>query len=167
MRCYLVQHGKSLSEAEDPSRALTKEGIDESTRTSEFLSQIGLSLSLIQHSGKARAQQTATILAGCLEGRTEQIKGLAPLDDPELMANLLGETSHDVMLVGHLPHLEGLASILLTGRADQKPVRFRNSGIVCLERNEDKTWSLVWLITPELVGATGGQGTFGGQTSEE
>jgi len=152
MRCYLVQHGKSLSEAEDPSRALTKEGIDESTRTSEFLSQIGLSLSLIQHSGKARAQQTATILAGCLEGRTEQIKGLAPLDDPELMANLLGETSHDVMLVGHLPHLEGLASILLTGRADQKPVQFRNSGIVCLERNEDKTWSLVWLITPELVG---------------
>ena len=152
MRCYLVQHGKSLSEAEDPSRALTKEGIDESTRTSEFLSQIGLSLSLIQHSGKARAQQTATILARFVGGRTEQIKGLAPLDDPELMANLLGETSHDVMLVGHLPHLEGLASILLTGRADQKPVRFRNSGIVCLERNEDKTWSLVWLITPELVG---------------
>ncbi len=152
MRCYLVQHGKSLSEAEDPSRALTKEGIDESTRTSEFLSQIGLSLSLIQHSGKARAQQTATILARFVGGRTEQIKGLAPLDDPELMADLLGETSHDVMLVGHLPHLEGLASILLTGRADQKPVRFRNSGIVCLERNEDKTWSLVWLITPELVG---------------
>ncbi len=167
MRCYLVQHGKSLSEAEDPSRALTKEGIDESTRTSEFLSQIGLSLSLIQHSGKARAQQTATILARFVGGRTEQIKGLAPLDDPELMADLLGETSHDVMLVGHLPHLEGLASILLTGKADQKPVQFRNSGIVCLERNEDKTWSLVWLITPELVGVTGGQGTFGGQTSEE
>ncbi len=167
MRCYLVQHGKSLSEAEDPSRALTKEGIDESTRTSEFLSQIGLSLSLIQHSGKARAHQTATILARFVGGRTEQIKGLAPLDDPELMANLLGETSHDVMLVGHLPHLEGLASILLTGKADQKPVQFQNSGIVCLERKEDKTWSLVWLITPELVGATGGQGTFGGQTSEE
>ena len=152
MRCYLVQHGKSQSEAEDPSRALTKEGIDESTRSSEFLSQIGLSLSLIQHSGKARAQQTATILARVVGGRTEQIKGLAPLDDPELMADLLGETSHDVMLVGHLPHLEGLASILLTGKADQKPVQFRNSGIVCLERNEDKTWSLVWLITPQLVG---------------
>ncbi len=154
MRCYLVQHGKSLSKAEDPSRALTKEGIDESTRSSEFLSHMGLSISLIQHSGKARAQQTATILAGGVGGRPEQIKGLAPLDDPELMADLLSETSHDVMLVGHLPHLEGLASILLTGRADQKPVQFRNSGIVCLERNEDTTWSLVWLITPELLDAS-------------
>ncbi len=161
MRCYLVQHGKSQSKAEDPSRSLTKEGIVESTRTSEFLSHIGLSVSLIQHSGKARAQQTATILARGVRGRSEQIKGLAPLDDPELMADLLGETSHDVMLVGHLPHLEGLASILLTGKADQKPVRFQNSGVLCLERNEDKTWSLVWLITPELVG------TFGGQSSDE
>ena len=154
MRCYLVQHGKSQSKAEDPSRSLTKEGIVESTRTSEFLSHIRLSVSLIQHSGKARAQQTATILARGGRDRSEQIKGLAPLDDPELMAGLLGGTSHDVMLVGHLPHLEGLASILLTGRADQKPVRFQNSGVLCLERNEDKTWSLVWLITPELVDAS-------------
>ena len=154
MRCYLVQHGKSQSKAEDPSRSLTKEGIVESTRASEFLSHIGLSVSLIQHSGKARAQQTATILARGVRGRSEQIKGLAPLDDPELMADLLGGTAHDVMLVGHLPHLEGLASILLTGRADQKPVRFQNSGVLCLERNEDKTWSLVWLITPELVDAS-------------
>ena len=154
MRCYLVQHGKSQSKTEDPSRSLTKEGIVESTRASEFLSHIGLSVSLIQHSGKARAQQTATILARGVRGRSEQIKGLAPLDDPELMADLLGGASHDVMLVGHLPHLEGLASILLTGRADQKPVRFQNSGVLCLERNEDKTWSLVWLITPELVDAS-------------
>ena len=157
MRCYLVQHGKSLSKDEDPSRSLTIEGIDESTRTSEFLSHLGLSLSHIQHSSKARAQQTATILARGVGSGLEQVKGLAPLDDPELMADLLGQMSHDVMLVGHLPHLEGLASILLTGRADQKPVQFRNSGIVCLERNEDTTWSLVWLITPELLDASRGQ----------
>ena len=154
MRCYLIQHGKSKGKAEDPSRSLTAAGIDESTRMSEFLSQIGLSVSLIKHSGKTRAQQTATILARAVGSRSEHSEGLAPLDDPELVAGYLAETSHDVMLVGHLPHLEGLFSILLTGKPDQKPVEFQNSGVVCLERNQDLSWSLVWLMTPELVGAS-------------
>ena len=157
MRGYLVQHGKAKSKAEDPSRSLTQEGLDETTRISEFLSQIGLSISLINHSGKTRAQQTAEILAGGVGGRPHQREGLAPLDDPELMVGFLAGASQDVMLVGHLPHLEGLASTLLTGKPDQKPVQFQNSGVVCLGRNQDQTWSLVWLITPELLGASEGQ----------
>ncbi|MFQ5929446.1 MAG: phosphohistidine phosphatase SixA [Acidobacteriota bacterium] len=153
MRVYLVQHGKSKSKEEDPSRSLTQEGIGESTRIGEFLAQIGLSVSAIRHSGKTRAEQTASLLGrGIGEGiGIEQSEGLAPLDDPQVMTESLNRICEDVMLVGHLPHLERLASTLLTGKPGHNPVQFKNSGVVCLERSEGKWWSLVWAITPELL----------------
>ena len=153
MRAYLVQHGKAKSKEEDSSRSLTAQGIEESTRISEFLSKSGLSVSLVKHSGKTRAQQTAAILAQGVPGNPEiePSEGLSPLDDPQPVADFLTQTSHDVMLVGHLPHLRRLASLLLTQEPDRNPVNFQNSGVVCLERAEDRSWSLGWAITPDLL----------------
>ena len=37
-----------------------------------------------------------------------------------------------IMLVGNLPHLSRLVSLLLTGNPEIEVVRFRNAGIVCL-----------------------------------
>ena len=54
MRAYLVQHGKAKSADEDPNRGLSNEGRDEINRIAEFLSALRISVSLIQHSGKAR-----------------------------------------------------------------------------------------------------------------
>jgi len=156
MRIYLVQHGKAKSKQEDPSRPLTVEGIQESTQTSELLSRADISVSRILHSGKARAQQTADILARGLQQKpkVEPREGLAPMDDPQPMAEALAESSDDVILVGHLPHLERLASLLLTEEPDQNPVTFQNSGIVCLERDRANFWSLRWAVTPQLSGQT-------------
>ncbi len=154
MRIYLVQHGNAKSKQENPSRPLTAEGIQESTQTSELLSRTDVSVSRILHSGKARAQQTADILALGIqqEPKIETREGLAPMDDPQQMAEALAESSDDVIMVGHLPHLERLTSLLLTEEADQHPVTFQNSGIVCLERDRENSWSLRWAIPLQLTG---------------
>ena len=120
---------------------------------SELLSKIDISISRILHSSKTRIQQTADVLALGIQQRPkiEAGEGLGPMDDPHQLAKLLRKSFDDIMLVRHLPHLERLASLLLTQETEQHPVNFQNSGVVCLERNKDNSWSLSWTITPQLT----------------
>ncbi len=131
-------------------------GLKNPLRLGELLSKIDISTPLILHSGKARALQTSDILALGIQQRPkiESCEGLAPMDDPQRIAEVLSQSSDDVMMVGHLPHLQRLASLLLTEESEQNPVTFQNSGVVCLERNQDDSWSLRWAITPQLTGQT-------------
>jgi phosphohistidine phosphatase len=55
----------------------------------------------------------------------------------------------DLMLVGHLPHLSKLASLLLTGSPDQSPVTFTRAGIICLQKDDSAHWTVAWSVTPE------------------
>ena len=77
--------------------------------------------------------------------------GLDPEDDPVATANFLKVYTDDVLIVGHLPHLERLTSLLLTGNMDRRPVRFANATVVCLEKEDDGRWSLIWALIPELL----------------
>ena len=81
--------------------------------------------------------------------KIEAVDGLDPLADPRIWAERLDKSEHDLMLVGHLPHLKRLASLLLTGRDDQEIVRFRYAGVVCLEK--DRRWSILWIIRPDML----------------
>jgi hypothetical protein len=56
------------------------------------------------------------------------------------------------MLVGHLPFLEKLTSLLLCGNEKTRLVLFRYGAIVCLEQREDKGWGVRWILTPEMIG---------------
>jgi broad specificity phosphatase PhoE len=66
MRIYLVQHGEAKSEEEDPRRTLTDKGVGEVQKVAEFLRPLTLAVDTVWHSGKARAQQTAELLAEAL-----------------------------------------------------------------------------------------------------
>ena len=149
-----MQHGKSKSKEEDPARSLTDEGRSEVERVAAFLARNGQSESIpIRHSGKTRARETAEALARTLEAATvEETDGLAPLDDPTLWAERLGETDKGVVLVGHLPHLARLTSLLLASDPERGIVEFSNAGMVCLQRNEDGRWALLWSVVPALLG---------------
>jgi phosphohistidine phosphatase len=153
MHVYLVQHGKAKSTDEDPNRGLSDEGRAEVTRMAEFFCDLRIPISLIEHSGKLRAEETAHIFASCIRTASGpvHIDGLNPSDDPSAMANFLNFYTDDILIVGHLPHLERLTSLLLTGSPDRRPVQFRNGGIVCLEKEHSGVWSLVWAIVPELL----------------
>jgi len=149
-----MQHGRSKSKEEDPDRPLTDEGRSEVARVAAFFARTAPSEGIpIRHSGKTRARETAEALAGTLEAATvEEADGLAPLDDAARWAERLDETDEDVMLVGHLPHLARLTSLLLVGDLAPAVVEFSNAGLVCLQRNEDGDWALLWSVVPALLG---------------
>jgi phosphohistidine phosphatase len=153
MKLYLIQHGIAKTKVEDPDRSLTDEGEEQTRKVARFIAP-DVTVSRILHSGKIRARQTAQIFAEVLKtvDALETAKGLDPLDDPQIQAARLAEESGNWMLVGHLPHLNRLASLLLCGDPRREPIAFRNSGVVCLARDEEGKWSLQWAVTPEVVG---------------
>ena len=55
------------------------------------------------------------------------------------------------MLVGHLPYMSRLASLLLCGDSEKEIIKFRNAGIVNLIRDDLKVWSIGWILIPEMV----------------
>ena len=151
MKLYLVQHGLALPDDEDQQRPLSPQGREDIVRTAGFLSLFERPKpARIVHSGKLRAEQTAQMLAevwGC-DG-VESSTGLSPNADANIWASRLIESCEDVMLVGHLPQLPRLVGILLCGDANREVVRFRNGGVLCLERTENE-WSVCWHINPTL-----------------
>jgi phosphohistidine phosphatase len=152
MELYLVQHGEAKSKAEDPQRPLTERGREEVQRVAAFTAKAGLKVNQIRHSGKRRAEETASILAEHLspaEG-VLAIPGLAPMDDVRPIAKALQKETAPLMLVGHLPFVDRLAGLLVTGAPDRSVVRFRMGGIVCLEGAGDD-WAVKWVVRPELV----------------
>jgi phosphohistidine phosphatase len=154
MTVYLVQHGQAELKSVDPSRSLTERGRREVEQVATFAAWLGLDVVQIQHSGKARAEQTAMILEEALSppGGSVAVSGLAPMDEVRPVAEALMDASEPVMLVGHLPFLSRLAGMLVTRDPDHSLVQFRNAGIVCLVR-EGGRWLVSWVLTPDMADA--------------
>ncbi len=164
MFLYLVQHAEAKKEEEDPSRPLSEKGLQDITKVASYLSQLNIKVYKIFHSTKLRAKQTSEILFESLKpvkGMSE-VDGLSPLDNPGIWAGRLKDMPDDIILVGHLPHLGRLASLLLCGDAGKNVVSFRMAGIFCIKRDEVGAWSLQWMLTPEIVVGEKGMGSCDG-----
>ena len=153
MRLYLVQHGEALAKEQDPERPLSPRGRSDVARTARFLGQAGIRVTRIAHSGKTRARQTAELLADALleSGDCEARSGIDPKDPIEPLAEEAASLSHDTLLVGHLPFMGRLASRLVSPGGEQDAVAFQPGSVVCLERGAEGSWSLAWMIRPELL----------------
>ena len=154
MKLYLIQHGEAKSEVEDPERSLTERGEKEVMSVSKVTTGLHIRPSKVYHSGKLRAKQTAEIIFGTLKISNllvQEVQGLNPNDDPRTWAERISKEKEDLMLVGHLPFLEKLTSLLLCGNEKARPVLFRYGAIVCLEQREDKGWGVRWILTPEMT----------------
>ena len=152
MKLYLVQHGNALSKEQDPQRPLSEKGTKDVSKVAEFLKGLDISIEALWHSGKARAAQTARILGNALgkgDG-LEQHEGLAPNDDVQNVVREISSAGADIMIVGHLPFLSKLTSLLLVGDESADIVQFKQAGIVCLEEDDAK-WRLSWFLTPQLL----------------
>ncbi len=154
MKIYLVRHGEAEPKSVDPTRPLTERGRQEAQRMAAYMGRLGLEVHQIRHSGKTRAEQTATIFGERLSppGGIVAVSGLAPNDDVRPVAAELMRHSQAVMLVGHLPFLARLAGLLLSGDPNRPVVQFCEVAVVCLARQGDR-WLVEWLLTPELAGA--------------
>ena len=141
MRVFLVRHGEAQREEVDPERHLTERGAEVVRRIAAEAVDVGVQPTRILHSGKARARQTAEIWGGLAGAGVAEADALAPNDDPAVWAARLDGETRDVMLVGHLPHLERLTGLLVRGDADQPVAGFPAGGLVILERT-DSGWAV-------------------------
>jgi len=150
MLLYLVRHGKAEAGGDD-ARNLTDGGRKAVGRIARKLSDAGLHVDRIEHSGLARAAETAEILSRAVGGEVVAVAGLGPSDNvAETARRLEGRDDGSIMLVGHLPFMGRLASYLLTGNADAEPLHFRAGTVACLT-SSDGGWVLEWLLPPSLA----------------
>jgi phosphohistidine phosphatase len=150
---YLMQHGEAAPESEDPARPLTARGRVDVERVAHFAARLDAGIALIRHSGKLRARQTAEIVAGALQPspRIEEAGGLGPKDHPATAARALEDLDETSLLVGHLPHLARLVSLLVVGDVSKDILAFRMGALVALCRDEEG-WRLRDVLTPEMAG---------------
>ena len=160
MKLCVVQHAESRPKEEDPARPLTDAGVDAINRVAGFLRHAeAVPVSEIRHSTKLRARQTAERLAEGL-GLTvpvREVANLEPLADIGPLADALNTEAKDVILVGHLPHLNRLASRLVCGDERAEAFQFQQGGVLCLARREETAegasrWVVEWMVVPGLVG---------------
>ncbi len=150
MAIYLVQHGKSLAGKDDPQQGLSHQGKEQTKTIAEVAKHYQVPVSEIKQSGKKRAEETAGIFAGLLEPRPpiHKITGIKPLDDVKLFSKSLDPFSN-ILYVGHLPFMERLTSYLTAGTQERRVFKFQNSGIVCLDK-EDDHWFIKWALMPKV-----------------
>jgi phosphohistidine phosphatase len=153
MFLYLLQHADAKTQEEDPSRPLSEKGLQDIKRVSSYVSNLNIMVYKIFHSNKLRAKQTAEVLSENIKPAKgfSEVEGLAPLDNPNIWAERLKDLPDNVVLVGHLPHLGKLASLLICGNADKNVVGFKMGGIVCLKKDDVGKWSFEWMLTPEIT----------------
>lgn len=155
MQVYLVRHGEALDQTEDTARPLSTKGESNIRLLSELLSQrFKIIPGHIYHSPRLRAAQTASIISENLPLAPAQTEtgGLSPMDDPNHWAERLELADKDTMLVGHLPHLSRLASLLLLYDTSKEILNFTPGTAVCLEKAG--RWRVKWMISPDILKIT-------------
>ena len=143
MFVYLVHHGDALGPNVDPQRPLSSLGHRQVEVLSREAAVLPVCPAVIWHSGKLRARQTAQIYWKACNPVAEfsATRWMQP-DDPPLLADLLQVETRDVMLVGHIPHLERLRLRLLQESTSQS---FPSHGAVALERLSTG-WTECWRL---------------------
>jgi len=147
MKLYLAQHGKAVDKRVDPQRPLSEQGELEVSNVANYLKQSDVEISNIYHSGKARAEQTAEIIADVLGvAEMEQLNGINPNDDIEPIVKTVNLWKSDSMIVSHIPFLPRIIAALLTGNTTTESESLPGN-IVCLEKDEQNNWSLAGCCT--------------------
>ena len=157
MDIYLTQHAESVPEREDPSRPLLDEGKSTMEKIAALAARMKIKPDVIFHSGKLRAKQTAEILARHL-GLSDVVRekqGLGPMDQVSPIAEWLKEEATKglaaLAIVGHLPFLDKLASLLVTENESLGVVSFQNGAIAKLvPRTDNSRYAVQWVITKQL-----------------
>ncbi len=162
MNLYLLRHAEAEPGDSDADRRLTRKGEKQTEQLAKFLRkhEVELDIREIWHSPLVRAVQTAEIFKNevGLEAPLLEAPGLRPEDDPRPMGLRLACSRKSVLVVGHNPHFELLASCLLSGATSPVLIDFKKSGLLHLERAEEPGkarplghWILSWYIIPRLL----------------
>jgi phosphohistidine phosphatase len=157
MRLYLIRHAHAVDADEDAERPLSAKGREQVKRLAKFLHESdALHPEEIWHSPLLRSHQTAKLLAKRLEliAPLIEVEGLEPEDDPRATALRVKNLRRVVAIVGHEPHLSGLASRLVSHTPKTSAFVLRKSSVLALERDRGgrgSRWVVRWQVSPELL----------------
>lgn len=146
MKLYLMRHGQAASPQVDPQQGLTGEGKADIEQLAKRLAEQGIQFSQVLHSEKARAQQTAEIMASLLAPNVapQMHNGLKPNDNPALLLPDIKSWQQDTLVISHLPFVPGLLAEL-TGQP--QGMGFVPGRIICLTSGYDN-WQIEWNESP-------------------
>jgi phosphohistidine phosphatase len=152
----LVHHGEAVDPAVDSQRPLSSRGRQVAEALAAVCAARGVRPAAVWHSGKLRARQTAEAFWRACNPLAEfaAIRGLQPTDPPDLTRDLLAADPRPLVIVGHMPHIEGLLHLLVAGDA-----AFPDHGVVALEPENAWRWIERWRLGTadvEPPQATGG-----------
>jgi phosphohistidine phosphatase len=57
----------------------------------------------------------------------------------------------NLMIVGHLPFLAYLTSLLVSGNDAADAIAFDAGAVACLCRSDPGRWQIEWMITPKIL----------------
>ena len=106
---------------------------------------------------EAAVEQTARIIGEALGAPVESLAGLNPTDQARPIADLLHAESASasggvIVLVGHLPFLDRLVSVLIVGTATGTPDPVPEAGLVKLVPKDNASgFAVSWILPPDLV----------------
>jgi phosphohistidine phosphatase len=154
MKLYLAQHGEACTKDVDPERPLTDRGREDIERLAGFLGRAGVEVERVIDSGKLRAAQTADLLAAAVAPlvELETSDRINPNDDPGAFDWEQATGGQDALVVGHLPFMAQLVSLLVLEDPDRPIAAYRPGSVVCLERDSEGHWQIDWMIRPDLLG---------------
>ena len=158
MRIYLMRHGNALDVGEqgvrrDSERPLSDKGVETCREVAQGLVTLGVNPDLVVSSPLVRARQTAEVVAETLGGRPLSLSPLlAPSGSlPDLLDWLHKGLWDSVLLVGHMPDLAVLASLLLCSHPNAG-IDFKKSAVCCiafLGRPAPGSGDLQWFLPPK------------------
>jgi phosphohistidine phosphatase len=155
MLLYLVRHGEAVPERENPERPLSARGREQVRLVAAVLRGLEPTIDRIVHSEKIRARETAELIAASLPRGAPPVEAqadLLPDDHPADTARMIRGSAESLMVVGHMPHLSRLTSLLLGGDPDREIADLDAASVVALNR-AGEVWQLRWILTPEIAGA--------------
>ena len=147
MLLYLVHHGEAVGPQIDPRRPLSPHGRLAVDRIAADCAAKGAKPSVVWHSGKLRAKQTAESFWRSCNALAEfsAARSLQPDDPPQWIADQLRAESRDILIAGHFPHLPRLLGLLL--KDDTAAAAFPQHGVVALETSDEgETWKEIWRL---------------------
>jgi len=152
MFLYLARHGHASKPSPDQPSFLTGRGKAEIARTLSRLKPKKISFTLVWHSSKPRALQTAFLYLealGAPGALMEEKEELGPGGEPESVLELIrGVKTESLLIVSHLPLLEALTRLISRESGEKPSIPFPTAGIACFRRNKDGYFEFSWHLGP-------------------
>ena len=158
MILYLVRHGEAVDVGEkdveqDADRMLSSEGRKKTKAVAKGLRLVGCQPERIVTSPLIRAKQTAEIMAHALASKVdvEEAQELAVGSHAaKVVTWLRGQADVPTLLVGHMPDMGAVASVLVCGNAEAS-FTFKKAAVCCVSFEgaiQEGKGRLEWLLQP-------------------